>query len=94
MIRFEWDEAKNKKNRQKHGIWFEEAQSVFDDPFARVFYDFSHSDDEDRYLIIGMSTASRILILVHGFRNHDSVVRIISARKATRKEREVYEERI
>ena len=94
MLQFEWDESKNKSNRAKHGIWFEEAQSVFDDSGSRVFHDPEHSDDEDRYLIIGMSAAARLLVVVHCYRKSDSIVRIISARKATRKEIKFYEKGI
>lgn len=94
MLRFEWDETKNKLNRSKHGIWFEEAQSVFDDASGRVFHDVEHSDDEDRFLIVGMSSAARILVVVHCYRKSDSIVRIISARKATKREIKFYEERI
>jgi len=94
VLRFEWDEAKNKRNRSKHGVWFEEAQSVFDDPTSRVFLDPEHSDDEDRFLILGMSSVGRLLVVVHCYRESDSVIRIISARKATKKEVKFYEEGI
>jgi len=94
MIQFEWDEAKNKHNRSKHGIWFEEAQSVFNDPVCRTFLDSEHSDQEDRFLILGMSSTSRILVVVHCYRRSDEVIRVISARKATKKEIKFYEEGI
>ena len=94
MLRFDWDERKNKSNRRKHGIWFEEAQSVFCDPHGRLFCDQEHSEHEDRFILLGMSSAARILVVVHCYRNSDSEVRIISARKATRKEVRFYEERI
>jgi len=94
VLRFKWDEAKNKHNRSKHGIWFEEAQSVFDDPRSRVFHDPEHSDEEDRFLILGMSSAARVLVVVHCYREADSLIRIISARKATKKEVKFYEEGI
>jgi hypothetical protein len=87
MLRFDWDERKNKSNRIKHGIWFEEAQSVFSDPQGRLFYDPEHSE-------IGVSSAARTLIVVHCYKENDSGVRIISARKATRKEVRFYEEGI
>lgn len=94
-LRFEWDETKNQINRSKHGIWFEEAQSVFDDPGGRVFLDSDHSDDdEDRFVIVGLSSTARLLVVVHCYRESDSVIRIISARKATKKEEEFYEEGI
>jgi hypothetical protein len=94
MFRFEWDENKNKLNRGKHGIWFEEAQTVFDDPLSRVFVDGAHSVEEDRFIIVGMSSASRTLVVAHCFRNDDSIIRVISARKATKREVKYYEERI
>ncbi len=81
-------------NRAKHGIWFEEAQSVFDDPMSRVFLDQGHSLHEERFLILGTSAASRVLVVVHCFRQGDSVIRIISARKATTREAMTYEERV
>jgi uncharacterized DUF497 family protein len=94
MLRFDWDERKNRANRRKHGIWFEEAQSVFDDPRARLFHDPEHSEDEERFILLGMSFAARVLIVVHCYREQEQVVRIISARKATRKETGFYEEGI
>ncbi len=93
-MKFEWDENKNRINRKKQGIWFEEAQTAFADDYSRVFFDGDHSDDEDRYILIGMSSSRRLLLVVHCYRERDGVVRIISARKATRKERGVYEEGI
>ncbi len=90
---FEWDAKKNKENNQKHGVWFEEAEQVFEDDFARVFFDEEHSAEEDRFIIIGRSV-SRLLIVVHCFREDESVIRIISARKTTKRERIDYEEGI
>ena len=94
MLRFDWDEQKNKSNRTKHGIWFEEAQTVFGDLHGRLFYDLEHSEHEDRFILLGLSSAARVLVVVHCYRSSDSVVRIISARKATRKEVRFYEEGI
>jgi len=94
MLRFDWDEKKNKSNRTKHGIWLEEVQSVFDDPHGRLFYDPEHSEYEDRFILLGVSAAARILVVVHCYRNSGSVVRIVSARKATKKEVRFYEEGI
>jgi uncharacterized protein len=94
MLRFDWDERKNKSNRIKHGIWFEEAQSVFSDPHGRLFYDPEHSEHEDRFILLGVSSAARTLIVVHWYKENDSVVRIIFARKATRKEVRFCEEGI
>jgi uncharacterized DUF497 family protein len=92
MLRFDWDERKNKVNRTKHGVWFEEAQSVFQDPHARLFYDPEHSAGEDRFILLGVSSAARTLVVIHCYRGSDSMIRIISARKATRKELRFYEE--
>ena len=94
MLRFEWDEQKNRRNRAKHKVWFEEAQTVFNDARARVFYDEDHSDEEERFVILGLSSAARLLVVVHCHRDASSVIRVISARKATRKEAKIYEERI
>jgi len=94
VLRFDWDERKNRSNRTKHSVWFEEAQSVFDDPHARLFSDPEHSEAEDRFLLLGVSSTGRILVVVHCYKEADSLIRIISARKATKKEIRTYEERI
>jgi uncharacterized DUF497 family protein len=86
-IRFEWDELKDRENQRKHRISFEEAQTVFFDEHALRFYDPDHSDDEDRFLMLGMSFSLHILIVCHCYRESDEVIRIISARKADKKER-------
>jgi uncharacterized protein len=88
-MKFEWDEQKNQLNQQKHGVAFEEAQEVFDDPFYVDFYDPEHSDDEHRYLIIGYSQQQRLLIAAYTERA--DTIRLISARQATRKEKQVYD---
>ena len=92
MIKFDWDPDKNKKNRQKHKIWFEEAIQVFDDPRAQMFFDKEHSDHEDRFILLG-SSFSNVLVVIYCERKQ-STVRIISARKATKKEIKKYEEGI
>ena len=89
-IRFEWDEKKNRQNIRKHGVSFEEAQSVFLDDHAKRFYDPDHSE-EDRFLMLGLSFTLRILVVCHCYRERDDVIRIISARKATREEGKHYE---
>jgi hypothetical protein len=94
MIRFEWDEKKNRANRKKHGIWFEEAQQVFDDVAALRFFDTHHSDDEDRFILLGMSGSSRILVVVFCEKERKDTIRIISARKAIKREAKKYEEGI
>ena len=90
MLTFEWDEAKSRLNRRKHGISFEEAQSVFFDENALEFSDPDHSEEEDRFLLLGRSFRLRVLVVCHCMRQSESVIRIVSARKATAKERQVY----
>lgn len=93
-MRFEWDPTKNKANIKKHGVSFEEAQTVFFDPLAKVADDPDHSAHEDRLIAVGHSSFQRILLVVHCFREKDSVIRIISARKLTKAERKQYEENL
>jgi hypothetical protein len=83
---FVWDPWKDRTNRRKHGVSFEEASSVFLDPGAVEFYDEEHSVAEERFLILGLSWRSRLLMVSCTYRESASVIRIISARKATRKE--------
>lgn len=87
---YEWDQEKAASNLEKHGVAFEEAATVFDDPLYIDFYDPDHSIDEHRYLIIGRSTADRLLIV--SYTERDEVVRLISAREVTSSERTTYEE--
>lgn len=89
-LRFEWDQSKNKENLRKHGVSFDEAQTVFFDTNAVEFYDDEHSAWEDRFLLLGVSTKLRMLLVCHCLREEGSVIRIISARKATTNERELY----
>lgn len=91
MIEFEWDSTKARANERKHGVSFEEAQSVFYDDFARQFYDPESSEAEDRFLMLGMSNRARVLLVCHCERSTGDVIRIISARKATRNEQTYYE---
>ena len=91
MIEFEWSTAKARANLKKHGVSFEEAQSVFYDEYARQFYDEDHSDKEERFIMLGMSIQSGVLVVCHCERADGDIIRIISARKATRKERGFYE---
>ena len=90
MYYFDWDENKNRINLEKHGIAFEEASTVFFDDRAILFDDPEHSIDEDRFLLLGMSETARVCIVCHCYRESDTVIRIISARQATRKEEERY----
>ncbi|AFY94839.1 BrnT family toxin [Chamaesiphon minutus] len=89
-MKFDWDENKAASNLFKHGVSFDEAKTVFDDPLYIDFYDPAHSDDEDRYLIVGESNQRRLLIV--SYTERGNLIRLISAREVTRTEREVYEE--
>ena len=89
-LEFIWDEDKNKKNIASHNVSFEEAKTVFFDPNAKVIYDPDHSKEEDRFIILGLSKFLNILVVCHCFKENDSIIRIISARKATPKERKQY----
>lgn len=92
MIKFEWDSAKAASNERKHGISFEEAKSVFYDEFAIQFYDPENSElEEDRFLLLGLSSAARLLLVCHCERGSGNTIRIISARKATKTEGKFYE---
>ena len=89
-LRFEWDPAKAEENLRNHGISFEEAQTVFYDDFAKEFYDDKHSEREDRFLLLGLSFNLRLVMVCHCYREKESVIRIISARKATANEARFY----
>jgi len=91
MTKFEWSTAKARANLKKHGVSFEEAQSVFYDEYARQFFDEAHSEKEERFIMLGMSIRSNVLVVCHCERADGDTIRIISARKATRKERNFYE---
>ena len=91
MIEFEWSSTKARSNLRKHGVSFEEAQSVFYDEYARQFFDEEHSDDEERFIMLGMSIRSRVLVVCHCERSSVNVIRIISARKATANEQSFYQ---
>ena len=92
MIRFEWDPAKAKMNLRKHGVAFREAATVLRDPLSITIFDPDHSDEEDRFITFGFSAAGRLLIVAHTERGER--IRIISARRLTRAEREAYEQEI
>ena len=90
MITFEWDTKKNEINKKKHQIAFDEAKSVFNDENGIVIDDPDHSVDEDRFVIIGFSNRLKILTVCHCYRDGDEIIRIISARKATKQESQQY----
>ncbi len=87
---FEWDDNKNKTNQVKHGVAFEEAETVFFDEKAIEFDAPDHSIDKERFLLLGFSQTLKIMIVCHYYRDDESIVRIISARKATKKEQKAY----
>nr|CAA6829384.1 MAG: Unknown protein [uncultured Thiotrichaceae bacterium] len=89
-LSFEWDEAKASSNLNKHGVFFDEAKTVFLDDHARLISDPDHSEAEDRYILLGYSEKSRMLLVCHFYRD-DEVVRLISARRAEKHEKRQYE---
>jgi uncharacterized DUF497 family protein len=91
MIEFEWNPTKAKRNLEKHGVSFEEAQSIFYDEYARQFFDDGHAETEDRFIMLGLSDRSRILVVCHCERSQGNIIRLISARKAISKERKYYD---
>ena len=89
-LRFAWDKRKNNENIKKHKISFEEAETVFKDENAIQYFDPDHSDDEDRFILLGVSTRRRVLVVCHCFRESELVVRLISARRADKSEGRAY----
>jgi len=87
---FEWDDTKNESNQTKHGVAFEDAQTVFFDEGAIQFDDPDHSTDEERFLLLGFSQRLKVLVVCHCYRSDESIIRIISARRASKKEQKVY----
>lgn len=90
VMLFIWDDSKNKKNKRKHGVSFEEAETVFLDENGLSMHDPDHSTDEDRFVLIGMSEHLRLVVVIHAFREDDDIIRIISARPATKTESKNY----
>ena len=91
MITFDWDENKNQANIKKHNVSFEEAATVFYDDNALLISDPDHSDKEDRFILLGISQKTRMLVVCHCYRENDQIIRIFSARKATKQEEQEYE---
>lgn len=87
---FEWDKSKATINLKKHGVSFEEAKSAFSDERAKLIADPDHSEDEDRFILLGYSASMRLLVVCHCYRTDESIIRIISARKASRHEAASY----
>ena len=92
-LRFAWDPKKDSQNRRKHRVSFAEAETVFADGHALLIDDPEHSTTEDRFILLGLSAKLRILVVAHAYRVDQGVIRIISARKATRRERDIYNQR-
>jgi len=92
-LRFEWDPKKDAANQRKHGVSFDEATTVFSDERALLIEDPDHSDDEERFILLGLSAGLRTLVVCHCYREAESVIRLILARKASRNERSEYAER-
>jgi uncharacterized DUF497 family protein len=89
-LKFIWDGRKNRANIKKHGVSFEEAESVFKDENAIQYFDPDHSKDEDRFILLGLSIRLRVLVVCHCFQESDLVIRIISARRAHKSESRAY----
>ena len=89
-LKFEWEPRKASANLKKHGVSFEEAKSVFYDESARLISDPDHSDDADRFILLGVSYSLRMILVCHCYRSKGNIIRIISARKATSQESKVY----
>ena len=89
-LSFEWDDGKNRANMRKHGVSFEEARTVFFDDRAVEFYDDEHSLSEERFLLLGVSMKLRVLVVCHCVRERGNIIRIIAARKATKREQREY----
>ena len=94
IIKFQWDENKNSINKKKHKVSFEEAATVFYDEEALMIPDTEHSEEEERFLILGESKKSNLLVVCHCYRQSETVIRIISARKATKNEKRQYTDRL
>lgn len=92
-LSFDWEEAKDHSNQRKHGVSFEEAQTVFSDDNALFMGDPDHSESEDRFLLLGLSSLLRTLVVCHCYREQEGCIRIISARKANKEERAMYNRR-
>ena len=89
-LAFDWDDLKAKANERKHGVSFEEARTVFYDENARLRYDSDHSLNEERYILLGISSSLRLVVVCHVYREGNDIIRIISARKATKQEIQQY----
>ena len=91
-IKFTWDQSKNSSNQKKHGLSFEEAKTVFYDDNARLILGQAHLEEENRFILLGLSSQLKILVVCHCYRENEQIIRIISARKATKTEAKQYKE--
>ena len=89
-VKFVWDGRKDRLNQRKHRVSFEEARTIFYDENAKVYFDPDRLDEEDRFIILGLSISLRVLVVCHCYRDGDDVIRIISARKADKREQQNY----
>ncbi len=89
-LTFDWDPDKAQRNKSQHGVSFEEAQTAFYDENARLIYDPDHSESEDRFLLLGLSASMRLVVVSHTYRAEETVIRVISVRKATKQEQRHY----
>ena len=91
-IKFVWDKRKDSANQKKHdGVSFDEAKTIFYDEYARLIHDPDHSEDEDRFILLGLSSKPRLLVVCHCYKEDEDIIRIISARKAKKSEKMIYE---
>jgi len=90
VLTFDWDPRKDRANQLKHGVSFDEAKTAFLDEYARIIADPEHSDDEERFVLLGMSVGLRLLVVCHCYREPENLIRIISARRADKSERREY----
>jgi uncharacterized protein len=90
VLTFDWDPRKDRANQLKHGVSFDEAKTAFLDEYARIIPDPEHSDDEERFVLLGMSVGLRLLVVCHCYREPEDLIRIISARRADKSERRAY----
>ena len=93
-LEFEWDHRKDSANRKKHGVSFSEASTVFADEWALLIEDPDHSAEDERFVLLGLSSTLRALVVCHCYRERNELIRIISARRATRPERDLYNKRL
>jgi uncharacterized protein len=89
-LRFEWDEGKARSNEKKHGITFDEAETVFYDDNARLLYDAEHSSEEERYIMLGIGASLSLLVVCHVYKDDEETIRIFSARRANKREQQQY----